>query len=76
MHETIDDQCDASDQSTMNRVFSYQLGFPRNGHWAELFDSDVYDNWVNPLAAVNNGGVYAARWFVRSRRPPREWWWK
>jgi 1,4-alpha-glucan branching enzyme len=39
--------------------FGYQLGFPCNGHWAELFNSDVYDNWVNPLAVGNNGGVYA-----------------
>jgi 1,4-alpha-glucan branching enzyme len=39
--------------------FGYQLGFPRSGHWAELFNSDVYDNWVNPLAVGNNGGVYA-----------------
>jgi 1,4-alpha-glucan branching enzyme len=39
--------------------FGYQVGFPRNGHWAELFNSDVYDNWANPLAVGNNGGVYA-----------------
>jgi 1,4-alpha-glucan branching enzyme len=39
--------------------FGYQLGFPSNGRWAELFNSDVYDNWVNPLAVGNNGGVNA-----------------
>ncbi len=40
--------------------FGYQLGFPRSGHWGELFNSDVYDNWVNPLAVGNYGGVEAA----------------
>jgi 1,4-alpha-glucan branching enzyme len=39
--------------------FGYQLGFPLSGRWAELFNSDVYDNWVNPLAVGNNGAVYA-----------------
>ena len=42
-----------------NPFFGYQLGFPRGGHWAELFNSDVYDNWVNPLAVGNYGGIYA-----------------
>jgi 1,4-alpha-glucan branching enzyme len=39
--------------------FDYQLGFPREGAWAELFNSDVYDNWVNPLAVGNYGGISA-----------------
>jgi 1,4-alpha-glucan branching enzyme len=39
--------------------FGYQLGFPQPGRWAELFNSDIYDNWVNPLAVGNNGAVYA-----------------
>jgi 1,4-alpha-glucan branching enzyme len=38
--------------------WSYELGFPRNGHWAEVFNSDVYDNWVNPSTAGNGGQVY------------------
>jgi len=42
-----------------NALFGYQLGFPRSGRWAELFNSDVYDNWVNPLAVGNNGAIYA-----------------
>jgi 1,4-alpha-glucan branching enzyme len=42
-----------------NPFFNYQLGFPRNGRWAELFNSDVYQNWVNPLLVGNNGAVYA-----------------
>jgi 1,4-alpha-glucan branching enzyme len=39
--------------------FGYQLGFPQSGRWAELFNSDVYDNWVNPLAVGNNGAIFA-----------------
>jgi 1,4-alpha-glucan branching enzyme len=39
--------------------FGYALGFPRAGHWSELFNSDVYDNWVNPLAVGNDGGIVA-----------------
>ena len=42
-----------------NPFFGYQLGFPQYGRWAELFNSDVYDNWVNPLAVGNNGAIYA-----------------
>ncbi|HEY2030530.1 MAG TPA: alpha amylase C-terminal domain-containing protein [Myxococcales bacterium] len=40
-------------------LFGYQLGMPRTGHWAELFNSDVYDNWVNPLAVGNAAGIEA-----------------
>jgi 1,4-alpha-glucan branching enzyme len=40
--------------------FNYQLGFPRASAWAELFNSDVYDNWVNPFAVGNYGGVTAS----------------
>jgi 1,4-alpha-glucan branching enzyme len=40
--------------------FNYQLGFPRGGRWAELFNSDVYDNWVNPLVVGNSGAIDAA----------------
>jgi 1,4-alpha-glucan branching enzyme len=37
----------------------YQLGFPSAGRWVEVFNSDVYDNWVNPMVAGNAGGVTA-----------------
>jgi 1,4-alpha-glucan branching enzyme len=40
-----------------NPFFGYWLGFPQAGHWGELFNSDVYDNWVNPLAVGNYGGI-------------------
>ena len=29
------------------------------GRWREVFNSDVYDNWVNPLVAGNGGGANA-----------------
>ena len=35
----------------------YQLGFPVAGQWMEVFNSDVYDHWPNPLAAGNNGRI-------------------
>jgi 1,4-alpha-glucan branching enzyme len=35
----------------------YELGFPGGGRWREAFNSDVYDNWVNPMVAGNGGGV-------------------
>jgi 1,4-alpha-glucan branching enzyme len=37
----------------------YDLGFPRSGEWAELFNSDVYDGWVNPNTAGNGGRIFA-----------------
>jgi 1,4-alpha-glucan branching enzyme len=39
--------------------WSYELGFPRAGEWAEIFNSDIYDNWVNPVAAGNGGKITA-----------------
>jgi 1,4-alpha-glucan branching enzyme len=27
------------------------LGFPIPGFWREVFNSDVYDHWVNPKVA-------------------------
>jgi 1,4-alpha-glucan branching enzyme len=40
--------------------FSYEIGFPFAGHWVEVFNSDVYDNFVNPVVAGNGGGVSAS----------------
>ena len=37
----------------------YRLGFPRPGHWREVFNSDFYDHFPNPWVAGNNGGVWA-----------------
>jgi 1,4-alpha-glucan branching enzyme len=38
---------------------NYAIGFPYADAWAEVFNSDVYDNWVNPIVAGNGGGVSA-----------------
>jgi 1,4-alpha-glucan branching enzyme len=37
--------------------YNYQIGFPSGGCWKEVFNSDVYDNWVNPTTAGNGGGL-------------------
>lgn len=39
--------------------YGYDLGFPARGFWAEAFNSDVYDHWVNPWAARNGAGIRA-----------------
>jgi 1,4-alpha-glucan branching enzyme len=39
---------------------NYAIGFPYSGPWAEVFNSDVYDNWVNPIVAGNGGGIVAS----------------
>ena len=39
---------------------NYSIGFPIPGPWAEVFNSDVYDNFVNPVVAGNGGGVTAS----------------
>lgn len=40
--------------------YNYGIGFPFPGYWREVFNSDVYDNWVNPLVAGNGGGIDAS----------------
>jgi 1,4-alpha-glucan branching enzyme len=40
--------------------YNYAIGFPYPGGWTEIFNSDVYDNWVNPVVAGNGGGILAA----------------
>jgi 1,4-alpha-glucan branching enzyme len=39
--------------------YGYDLGFPIAGAWSEVFNSDVYDNFVNPFVAGNGGGICA-----------------
>lgn len=39
---------------------SYRVGFPREGHWNEIFNSDVYEAFFNPSAQGNYGGVDAS----------------
>lgn len=40
--------------------YNYAMGFPFPGPWVEVFNSDVYDNWVNPMVAGNGGGITAS----------------
>jgi 1,4-alpha-glucan branching enzyme len=35
----------------------YRLGLPLDGHWHEVFNSDVYDNFPNAWVQGNPGGV-------------------
>jgi 1,4-alpha-glucan branching enzyme len=42
-----------------NNRFNYRIGFPGPGFWREVFNSDVYENWVNPNVAGNGTGVNA-----------------
>jgi 1,4-alpha-glucan branching enzyme len=37
----------------------YRIGFPSNGVWRELFNSDVYDAFPNPNTVGNDGSVMA-----------------
>jgi 1,4-alpha-glucan branching enzyme len=43
-----------------NTWYNYGIGFPFAGLWREVFNSDVYDNWVNPIVAGNGGGINAS----------------
>lgn len=37
----------------------YSIGMPWPGRWREIFNSDYYDHFPNPLAAGNGGSVHA-----------------
>lgn len=39
-------------------LYDYNLGFPHHGKWKEIFNSDVYEQWLNPDLKGNEGGVY------------------
>jgi 1,4-alpha-glucan branching enzyme len=39
--------------------YGYRIPFPAPGPWLEAFNSDVYENWVNPIVAGNGGGIVA-----------------
>jgi 1,4-alpha-glucan branching enzyme len=43
-----------------NSWCNYGIGFPFAGSWWEVFNSDVYDNWVNPIVAGNGGEISAS----------------
>jgi 1,4-alpha-glucan branching enzyme len=40
--------------------YNYAIGFPYSGPWAEVFNRDVYDNWINPIVAGNGGWIVAS----------------
>ncbi|BCA61200.1 hypothetical protein HMP09_0434 [Sphingomonas sp. HMP9] len=37
----------------------FSIPMPSAGHWTETFNSDLYENWVNPVVAGNGGSVMA-----------------
>lgn len=39
--------------------FDYRIGVPLPGFWHERFNSDVYEQWVNPSVVGNGTGVWA-----------------
>jgi 1,4-alpha-glucan branching enzyme len=41
-------------------LYGYRIPFPSRGYWLEVFNSDVYENWVNPNVAGNGGGIDAS----------------
>jgi 1,4-alpha-glucan branching enzyme len=41
-------------------LYGFRIPMPNSGTWHEVFNSDVYENWVNPAVAGNGGGVRAA----------------
>jgi 1,4-alpha-glucan branching enzyme len=42
--------------------YGYRIGFPVDAQWREVFNSDVYENWVNPDVAGNGGEIVAVPW--------------
>ncbi|TDE15654.1 alpha-amylase family glycosyl hydrolase [Dyadobacter psychrotolerans] len=42
-----------------NTLYNYQIPLPASGKWFEVFNSDVYENWVNPASAGNGGSIEA-----------------
>jgi 1,4-alpha-glucan branching enzyme len=55
---TADDVLVVVHLTPFNR-FGYRIGFPGGGEWREIFNSDVYEQWVNPNVAGNGGRVAA-----------------
>ena len=58
VQERGDDVLVVAHLATFNRL-GYRIGFPGGGDWREIFNSDVYENWVNPDVAGNGGRVSA-----------------
>jgi 1,4-alpha-glucan branching enzyme len=60
-HRWLDSGQDVVVVATLSDMtwYNYSIGFPYPGHWAEIFNSDVYENWVNPAVVGNGGGIDA-----------------
>jgi 1,4-alpha-glucan branching enzyme len=54
-----EDRRDGCVKSVNFNRYGYRIGFPTGGNWREVFNSDVYDNWVNPQVVGNAGAVSA-----------------
>jgi 1,4-alpha-glucan branching enzyme len=39
--------------------YGYQIPMPAPGQWYEVFNTDVYENWVNPAVSGNGGSIQA-----------------
>jgi 1,4-alpha-glucan branching enzyme len=40
-------------------LYGYQIPMPAPGQWFEVFNTDIYENWVNPNASGNGGSIQA-----------------
>lgn len=40
-------------------LHGYRIPMPGTGRWREVFNSDAYENWVNPAVSGNGGSVLA-----------------
>src|ERR1019366_4257659 len=60
-HRWLDSGDDVIVAATLSDTtwYNYAIGFPYPDHWTEVFNSDVYENWVNPSVAGNGGGIAA-----------------
>ena len=64
LHRWVPGQgCDLVIVASLNEAtfynHSYRIGFPGGGHWREVLNSDLYDQWCNPNVQGNYGGVTA-----------------
>jgi len=41
-------------------LHGYRIPLPQPGRWLEVFNSDIYENWVNPATAGNGGTIEAS----------------
>jgi 1,4-alpha-glucan branching enzyme len=58
-HEGGGDVVVAGSLSESN-LYDYEIGMPRNGQWREVFNSDYFDGYPNPVPAGNFGAVVAS----------------